>query len=231
MNNKMNRNKAYRSMGAGAAAAVLALGILAGCSNGGTVTTSGQSGTAAGMTTTAQSTSPGTQGTAPGTQGTTTQPQSGGLVSGKDARAAVTDRFGGIIQKIEYHYDDTNPLYKGEALKEGTKVVFELSAVTGEFEKWDEENDNGYDDFAAALPQLITMEEAADSVVNRSGKSNTFVQKIDFHWDDSEPMYQGEAFNEDVKYSFKIHARNGDFDEWDVDEDDETWAEQYSNVQ
>ncbi len=227
---KTGDQKNRRTMAGRAAAAVLAMGILAGCSNGGTVTTTGQSGASAGVTTTAQGTIPGTQATAPGTQGTATQPVAGGLLPASEARAKVTDRFGGIIQKIEYNYDDTNPLYKGEALKEGTKVVFELSAVSGEFEKWDEGNDNGYDEFQAALPELITMEEAADSVIARSGKSDTFVQKIEFKWDDSEPEYQGEAFNEGVKYTFEIRARGGAFDEWDVDQDDETWREQYSNV-
>lgn len=149
----------------------------------------------------------------------------------REARQAVRERFGGIIQKIEYTYDDTNPLYKGEALKEGRKVVFELSAVSRKFEKWDESNDNSWDDFSAALPKLITMEQAAASVIAKSAKSNTFVQKINFLWDDQEPLFQGEAFNAGVKYSFEIKARTGEFKKWDESRGDETWAKQYYNVQ
>lgn len=240
--NKKNQDKIRnRSMAARAAAALLAVGLITGCTTGASTTAGGTQ--AGGSQTTAVQTSAGTLpvtggtmpvtgGTMPGqTQPQGTQAQTGERLSAKDARGLVTERFGGIIQKIEYNYDDTNPLYKGEALKEGSKAVFELSAVSRKFEKWDEENDNSWNEFAAALPELITMEAAADSVIAESGRPNTFVQKIDFLWDDSTPMYQGEAFNEGVKYSFEIDARSGEFKKWDVDQDDETWVEQYSNVQ
>ncbi|NLP36315.1 MAG: hypothetical protein GX892_04155 [Thermoanaerobacteraceae bacterium] len=151
-------------------------------------------------------------------------------MSAAEAREAVLKKFGGIIQKIEYNYDEKNPLYKGEALKDGYKVVFELNARTNSFKKWDVENDNSWDKFSQALPNLITMEQAANSVVEKSGKPNTFVQKIDFLWDDSEPIYQGEAFNRGVKYSFEIKADSGEFQKWDASTGDETWSEKYFNV-
>lgn len=151
-------------------------------------------------------------------------------MSAAEARKAVLDQFGGIIQKIEYNYDERNPLYKGEALKSGQKVVFELNARTRTFDKWDVGNDNKWDEFSHALSDLITMDEAANLVINKSGKSDTFVQKIDFLWDDSEPMYQGEAFNRGVKYSFEIDAYSGKFFKWDADRGDETWEEKYDNV-
>ena len=66
--------------------------------------------------------------------------------------------------------------------------------------------------------------------IAKSGQSNTFVQKIDFNWDDSEPLYQGEAFNKGVKYSFEIKAYGGDFHKWDASNGDDTWNEQYYNV-
>ncbi|NLN47454.1 MAG: hypothetical protein GX153_12955, partial [Clostridiaceae bacterium] len=106
------------------------------------------------------------------------------MLSAADARQMVLNRFGGIVQKIEYNYDDRNPLYKGEALKEGRKVVFEINARTSEWYKWDEGNDNSWDSFAQAIPEMITMDQAARSVIERSGQANTFVQKIDFLWDD-----------------------------------------------
>jgi len=151
-------------------------------------------------------------------------------MSAADARQAVTNKFGGIIEKIEYTYDDNNPHYKGEALIDGSKVVFELNARTKAFTKWDIGNDNGWDSFSEALPNMITMNQAANSVIGKSGLSNTFVQKIDFKWDDSEPLYQGEAFNKGVKYSFEIYAYSGDFKKWDSSSGDETWREQYYNV-
>ena len=163
---------------------------------------------------------------------TPTQPAATTRMSAATARAKVINKFGGgIIQKIEYAYDESNPKYKGEALKDGYRVVFELNARTKSFSKWDVGNDNTWDDFAHALGQMITMNQAANSVISRSGKSNTFVQKIDFLWDDSEPLYQGEAFSKGVKYSFEINANNGDFEEWDVSTGDDTWEEKYYNVQ
>ncbi len=168
------------------------------------------------------------------TDGVTTPTPDGGelLLSAADARAMVLEDFGSpsIIQKIEYNYDDDNPLYKGEGRRDGSKVVFELSAVSGEFEKWDIDDNNGWDDFQHALDSMITMEEAAESVIERSGVDETFVQKIEFDWDEDEPEYKGEAFSEGFKYQFEIDAYTGDFDEWDVDDDDDTWAEQYHNV-
>src|SRR5690606_13996632 len=127
-------------------------------------------------------------------------------MSAGDARKAVLAKFGGIVQKIEYNYDERNPLYKGEALKSGNKVVFELNARTKSFKKWDVGNDNEWDEFSHALSSMITMDQAANSVINKSGKSDTFVQKIEFDWDDEEPMYKGEAFNRGVKISFEIDA-------------------------
>jgi len=91
-------------------------------------------------------------------------------------------------------------------------------------------NDNSWDDFAGSLSSLISMNEAANMVISRSGQSNTFVQKIDFLWDDSEPLYQGEAFNQGVKYSFEIHADSGTFKKFDRSTGDETWSEKYYNV-
>lgn len=152
------------------------------------------------------------------------------MLSAADARRMVINRFGGIIQKIEYAYDDRNPMYKGEALKDGYKVVFEINARTSGWAKWDTGNDNKWDDFAHALPNMITMDQAARSVIDKSGKSNTFVQKIDFLWDDEKPLYQGEAFNKGVKYSFEIYAYGGGFQKWDVSTGDDTWAEKYYNV-
>ncbi len=37
-------------------------------------------------------------------------------MSAAAARKAVTNRFGGIVQKIQYNYNERNPLFKGEAL-------------------------------------------------------------------------------------------------------------------
>ncbi|NLB42258.1 MAG: PepSY domain-containing protein, partial [Clostridiales bacterium] len=127
-------------------------------------------------------------------------------MSAAAARKAVLDRFGGIVQKIEYNYDERNPLYKGEALKDGRRVVFELNARTKEFKKWDEGNDSDWNKFSHALNQMITMDQAANMVISRTGKSNTFIQKIEFDWDDEKPLYKGEAFNKDMKYTFEIHA-------------------------
>ena len=151
-------------------------------------------------------------------------------MTASEARQAVLNRFGGIIQKIEYAYDDTNPHYKGEALKDGSKVVFDLNARTKIFTKWDTENDNSWDDFESALPNMITLAQAANLTVARSEQSNTFVQKIAFNWDDSEPIYQGEAFNKGVKYSFEIYAYGGTFKKWDISRGDDTWEEKYYNV-
>lgn len=159
----------------------------------------------------------------------TTAPQQQ-MLSAAAARKMVIDRFGGIIQKIEYAYDDTNPKYKGEALKDGYKVVFEINARTSGWAKWDVSNDNSWDSFAHALPDMISIDQAARSVVDKSGQANTFVQKIDFLWDDEEPLYQGEAFNKGVKYSFEIYAYGGGYQKWDVSTGDETWSEKYFNV-
>ena len=151
-------------------------------------------------------------------------------LSAVDARKMVTDRFGGIIEKIEYAYDDKNPQYKGEALKDGYKVVFEINARTKKFEKWDVGNDNEWDEFAHELSSFITMDQAAAAVIKKSGRANTFVQKIDFKYDGSKTIYQGEAFNKGVKYSFELYAKTGNFKKFTTDRGDETWAEQYYNV-
>lgn len=152
-------------------------------------------------------------------------------ISASAARKAVTNKFGGIVQKIEYNYDERNPLYKGEALKEGRRVVFELNARTKEFKKWDEGNDSDWNKFSHALEQMITMDQAANMVISRTGKSNTFIQKIEFDWDDEKPLYKGEAFYKDMKYTFEIHAyKDKGFYKWDSDNDDDTWEEKYYNV-
>lgn len=152
-------------------------------------------------------------------------------LSAYDAREMVTDKFGGIIEKIEYCYDEKDPMYKGEALKDGFKVVFEINARTRKIEKWDVGNDNSWDDFEHDLPRFKTMNQAAAAVIAKSGKDNTFVQKIDFKYDGNKTIYQGEAFNLGVKYVFEYYARSGQFKKWSVDRGDETWAEQYYNVQ
>lgn len=153
------------------------------------------------------------------------------MLSAKHARAMVVEKFGGVVEKIEYAYDDTNPHYKGEALKDGYKVVFEINARTRKITKWDVGNDNKWDDFAYALPRLITMDQAAAAVIKKSGKANTFVQKIDFKWHEEEPQFVGEAFNKGVKYSFEIDAFTGEFEKFDRSYGDETWVEKYYNVQ
>ncbi|MFY9505722.1 MAG: PepSY domain-containing protein [Caldicoprobacterales bacterium] len=161
----------------------------------------------------------------------TASPKTDNLMSAAAARKAVMDRFGGIVQKIEYNYDSKNPLYKGEALKDGYEVDFELNARSKEFKKWDVENDDEWDEFAHALEKMITMDEAAAMVIARSGMSNTFIQKIEFDWDDEKPLYKGEAFNKDKKFSFEIHAYKGKgFYKWDVDNDDDTWEEKFYNI-
>ena len=159
-----------------------------------------------------------------------TEPGQAMMLSASEARQMVISRFGGIIQKIEYNYDDTDPLYKGEALKEGYKVVFEINARTRTWYKWDTSEEDSWDDFAYALPEMITMDQAADSVIHKSGDSSTFIQKIDFLWDDSEPIYQGEAYRKGIKYSFEIYAYGGNYQKWDIDSDDDTWAEKYYDV-
>lgn len=161
----------------------------------------------------------------------TASPKTDNLMSAAAARKAVMDRFGGIVQKIEYNYDSKSPLYKGEALKDGYEVDFELNARSKEFKKWDVENDDEWDEFAHALEKMITMDEAAAMVIARSGMSNTFIQKIEFDWDDEKPLYKGEAFNKDKKFSFEIHAYKGKgFYKWDVDNDDDTWEEKFYNI-
>lgn len=164
---------------------------------------------------------------------TTPTPEGKLLLSSAVARQMVIKRFGtpSIVQKIEYNYDDYNPLYKGEALKEGYKAVFELSAVTGEFKKWDEDDDDDeWFKFSHVLDLMITMDDAAEIVIKKSGVKDTFVQKIEFDWDEDMPLYKGEAFSRGYKYQFEIEAYEGSFYKWDVDYDDDTWEKQYYNV-
>lgn len=153
-------------------------------------------------------------------------------LSAADARAMVIAKFGSpsIIEKIEYTYDERNPMYKGEATKDGWRVSFEINARTRAVVKWDVGNDNGWDDYAHALPNMITMNRAANLVIARSGKTNTFVQKIDFKYDGRKTIYQGEAFNRGQKFVFEINAYSGQFKKWTVDNGDETWIKQYFNV-
>ena len=67
-------------------------------------------------------------------------------------------------------------------------------------------------------------------VIAESKNNDTFIQNIDFLWDDSEALYQGEAFIKDIKYSFEIKAKSGTFIKWDISRGDETWEEKYYNV-
>ena len=151
-------------------------------------------------------------------------------LSAKSARSMVLNKFGGIIEKIEYNYDGKNPLYKGEAVKKGSRVVFELNARTYSFKKWDVGNDNDWDKWANTISRMISMDEAARKVISKSGQNYTFIQKIEFNWDDEKPLYQGEAFYRGYKISFEINALSGSFHKWDVDGGDETWTEKYHNV-
>lgn len=163
---------------------------------------------------------------------TSSQAQQQSRLSAVAARQMVLNRFGSpsIIEKIEYTYDESNPLYKGEAVKNGYRVVFELNARTQAFVKWSVGNDNDWNKYAHQLQNMITLNQAAGEVVARSGQTNTFVQKIEFNWDDEKPLYQGEAFNNGVKYSFEIKAFTGEFQKFDASRGDETWAEKYQNV-
>lgn len=151
-------------------------------------------------------------------------------MSALEARQKVEARFGGIIQKIEYAYDGNNPQYKGEALRKGQKVVFKLNARTGNWEKWDVSNDNMWDNIAPYLSQLKSMNSVAAGVISRSGKTDTFVQKIELNWDASKPIYQGEAFNRNVKYSFEVNGYTGNYQKFTADWGDETYVKQYANV-
>lgn len=151
-------------------------------------------------------------------------------MSALEARQKVEARFGGIIQKIEYAYDGNNPQYKGEALRKGQKVVFELNARTGNWEKWDVSNNNMWDNIAPYLSQLKSMNSVAAGVISRSGKTDTFVQKIELNWDASKPIYQGEAFNRNVKYSFEVNGYTGNYQKFTADWGDETYVKQYANV-
>lgn len=142
------------------------------------------------------------------------------------------NNLNGIIEKIEYTYDANNPMYKGEAVNNnGGRVVFELNARTRTFSKWSPGNDNSFDDYAHALPTFITMDEAAKLVIQRTGVSTAFVQKIDFKYDGNTTIYQGEAFTRGYKYSFELYAVRGKgFHKFDPSGGDETWAKQYYNV-
>ena len=151
-------------------------------------------------------------------------------LSAQEARNMVTNRFGGVIQKIEYNYNETNPLYKGEALKTGTKVVFEINARTKAFVKWDVGNDSQFNDYADKFKTPNAMTQTANLVLTKSGVAHTFLQKIEFDWDSSEPEFKGEAFSKGVKYQFEIDANSMTFNKWERSTGDETWAKQYSNV-
>ncbi len=165
-----------------------------------------------------------------GTKEAVTQPTTSTRLSAKAARDMVTNRFGGAVQKIEYTYNERNPLYKGEARKAGYKVVFEINARTKQFVKWDIGNDSEYKDWAKRYQTPSIMTQAADKVVARTGVSHSFVQKIEFKWDASEPLFQGEAFSKGYKYSFEMYAKDLSFKKFDRSGGDETWSKQYFNV-
>ncbi|MDD4324632.1 MAG: hypothetical protein PHR37_07385, partial [Eubacteriales bacterium] len=161
---------------------------------------------------------------------TTQRPARRERLSAAGARAMVLNRFGGMIEKIEYNYDEYEPLYKGEAVRSGSRVVFEINALTHSSKKWDVSNNSDWGKWAHAVPHMITVDQAANSVISRSGQNYTFVQKIEFNWDDETPLYQGEAFYKGYKISFEIYAYGGGFYKWDLSGGDDTWAEKYYNV-
>lgn len=154
----------------------------------------------------------------------------GTRMSGLEARDKVTDRFGGVIQKIEYNYDDHDPLYKGEALRNGRKLTFEINARTGRWEKYEIDGSNEYRKFSPYLSRLVSMNKAAEIVIARSGRKNTVIMKIDFDWDRSKPMYKGEAYYGNTKISFEMNAYTGRFYKYEVDRGDDTYYEELWNI-
>lgn len=234
----MRSGKDRRTKAARAAAAVLAVGLLAGCTGGGTATTPGQSGTTSAVTTLSQATSPGVttidQVTTPGstTTGTAaTQPgETGDLIFARDARQLVQDRLAedGFIKEIEFDHEGSR--YEGEALIPGKKINFVLNARTGEFDRWRERDSDEHSQFAPYLAEIITMDEAADLVIGRSGQPNTFIRDIELDFDFNVLQYEGEAFNSGVEYDFEIDAKTGEFREWD-EERSSDWERYYSNMQ
>lgn len=237
MNNKRDKTS-RRTLAARATAAVLAAGILAGCSAGISTTTS--AGTGNGQTATAQNTTPQTTEpgvTTPGTDSATsgssqTQPgETENLIFAKAARQLVLDRLGeGFIRAIEYDHDGPGPHYKGEALMQGKKIQFVLNAETGQFDRWEERDSDDHSEYAPQLADIITMDEAADLVIDRSGQANTFVQDIELSSDLNDLEYEGDAYNNGVKYEFEIDALTGEFKEWE-EENSSDWETRYSNLQ
>lgn len=109
-------------------------------------------------------------------------------------------------------------------------MVFELNANDSTWAKWDLGNTNDWDEISKILSSIISIDQAAASVIKNSGKSNTFIQKIDYLHDRSEPLYQGEAFNLNEKFVFEINAKNGSFKKFTRSTGDETFKEKYADV-
>lgn len=151
-------------------------------------------------------------------------------ISGLEARNLVTNKFGGIIQKIEYSYDQSSPMYKGEVLKNGQKLTFEINAVTKIFAKYQIDNDNTYASIAPYVSKLLKMNDAAKMIISKSGKTNTIISKIDLDWDVTKPMYKGEAFYENTKIVFEMNAYTGQFYKFTVSTGDNIYREELYNV-
>lgn len=48
---------------------------------------------------------------------------------------------GGVIKELDFDHEDGRPVYEGEVVKDGVEIDFEIDALTGEIQKWEEDTD------------------------------------------------------------------------------------------
>lgn len=144
------------------------------------------------------------------------------LISREEAQAIALNRVPGAAASdiLEFERDGwygRNPEYEFDIYYNGSKYEIEISALTGEVVKFEQQTTNSS---LSRLDRsdLITAEAARQLVLDRvPGATSEDFHKFKLDIDDGRPEYEGELIYNGIEYDFEIDSRNGNILEWEAE--------------
>lgn len=116
--------------------------------------------------------------------------------------------------RVKQDRDDGREIYEVDFYVQAEEYDYDIDAVTGQILSRDYDIDDDFNNTAPSGVDVISQEEAVNTVLARVEGASADDVRIKLEQDDGRWKYEGEIFYNQMEYEFELNAQTGEILEW-----------------
>ena len=116
--------------------------------------------------------------------------------------------------RVKQDRDDGRDIYEVDFYVQAEEFDYDIDAATGQILSRDYDIDEDFNNTASGGADVISQEEAVNTVLDRVEGASAEDVRIKLEQDDGRWKYEGEIIYNQMEYEFELNAQTGEILEW-----------------